>query len=89
MENNYMQSTEDWQIARENRKIMKVNNTQTMQVLLSTLMTAENFHEEQDKIVIEITREQLMYAMVSSEPDVQHIFGDTQEWDELTMLWNK
>jgi hypothetical protein len=67
---------------------MVVNNTKTMCVLLSALgLSADGYQEVGNKVEIKISREALMYAMVESEEDIQHIFGDTQEWDELTMLW--
>lgn len=68
---------------------MTVNNSKTMTVLLSALGFIENqdYKQVDDKVEINVTMNDLIYAINSTEEDVQYIFGDTQEWDELTLLW--
>ena len=67
---------------------MVVNNTKTMCVLLSALgFSSDGYHEIGDKVEILVTKEALMYAMLSTEEDVQQMFGNTAGWQELILLW--
>lgn len=68
---------------------MIIENTKTMTVLLSALGLEENVDYKQNGLMVEIkiSKEDLMYLMVSSEADIQHIFGKTNEWLTLRSLW--
>jgi len=37
-----------------------------------------------DKILVKINQQQLSYAIVGSSDAVQHVYGKTEEWHELT-----
>ena len=37
-----------------------------------------------DVIQLKINTQQLVYAIVGSDDEVQHIYGGTDEWQELT-----
>jgi hypothetical protein len=69
--------------------IMEVKNEKTMCILLSALglSTPDGYEEKGEVIEIKISRENLMYAMVSSEEEIQYIFGSIPEWQELIALW--
>lgn len=64
---------------------IKVRNTKTMAVLLDALkIRSYEWNPVGDKIVIELNLQQLMYTIVAAEAEIQHIFGKTEEWKELT-----
>lgn len=67
---------------------MTVNNSKTMTVLLSALGFIENqdYKQVDDKVEINVTMNDLIYAINSTEEDVQNIFGTTDEWLELIKL---
>lgn len=63
---------------------MVVDNTNTMVVLLSALgFKKDEYQIQGDKINLNVTTEYLIYAIVSSEQEVQYIYKDTKEWQEL------
>lgn len=64
---------------------MEVNNSKTMTVLLSALGFIEDkdYKQAGDKVEIYVSMNDLIYAINSTEEDVQNIFGTSDEWLEL------
>ena len=64
---------------------MVVNKSKGMIVLLDALRIKPwDYEILGEKILIKINQQQLSYAIVGSEDEVQHVFGKTPEWLELT-----
>ena len=65
--------------------MMVVTKTKAMIVLLDALRIKPWEYEILgDVIQLKINQQQLSYAIVGSEADIQHIYGGTPEWEELT-----
>lgn len=63
---------------------MILTKSREMQVLLSALRIKPDEYEIlENSINLKINQQQLMYAIVGSDAEVQNIFGYTNEWKEL------
>lgn len=68
--------------------MIKVSNTKTMQYILNSILESSyKYWQEGDKIVLDINMQQLMYAINSTGSDLQHVYGSTDEWKELTGMF--
>ena len=61
-----------------------VNNTEAMQYLLEALEVS--FNVQGDKIVLECSKQDLAYLIATSDESIQHIYGSTQEWQDLLRM---
>jgi hypothetical protein len=65
----------------------EVRNTKAMAVLLDALkLRSFEWDVNADKIVIHNDND-LRQAILSSEEELQHIYGNTEEWLELVSLF--
>lgn len=66
---------------------MRVKNTKAMCLLLEALeIKSCDLALKDDWIIIEITRNELAFAINSSDESIQSIYGDSEEWQELNQL---
>lgn len=66
---------------------MRVKNTKAMCLLLEALEIQKcDLALKGDWIIIEITRNELAFAINSSDESIQAIYGDSEEWQELNQL---
>ena len=64
---------------------MEVTNSKEMVMLLNVIgLQLNTISSDGKKIILGYNQQQLAYAIVGSEYDVQHVFGNTPEWLELT-----
>ena len=67
--------------------MIKVSKTQTMLYLLDSLNIRGNeVTILPDAIQLNLNYQQLMYAINATEYDLQYVYGNTDEWKELTGL---
>ena len=67
--------------------MIKVNKTQTMLYLFDSLnIRGSEITILPDAIQLNLNYQQLMYAINATEADLQYIYGDSDEWKELTGL---
>lgn len=66
---------------------MRVHNSKAMCVLLEALEIQKcDLSLKGDWLIIEITRNELAYYINSADESIQHIYGQTPEWQELLQL---
>lgn len=66
--------------------MVEVSNTREMRVLLNSLFNSSKYRINENSIVIDVDKNELVYAINSCDDAVQEVFGCTNEWQEIINL---